>query len=321
MYTFIYSGNWAGSSIEGDNREFGVVINDETITEYYENVIKDDIAIAEPYKDAFGVNVRDGMVLTGVESIVLSGDVITAEFSITGQTYTMNKGSSGFSYSFDTTTIPDGIHTIHFTVTTNVNSTLSKSVTVNVVNSVPWKMLISEIYYHPTGGPDEEFLEIANSFPFDIFISGWTIAEGGGSFTFPKGSTIEEFTTQVIADDETAFAAAFGFNPDYQFSMVLNDDGDTIYLKDVEGTTRDAVGYESEAIPDQTPHPGANKGKSLQRSPIGADTDNDANDFITDDPHPGNSISPSETTEASAFLWVITLVLLISQVVCRRHTT
>ncbi|MFW9924558.1 MAG: phospholipase D-like domain-containing protein, partial [Candidatus Thorarchaeota archaeon] len=54
--TFVFSGNWAPSSIPIDpdarvNREMGLAFNDTAIAAFYSNVFLDDLAISTPYSD------------------------------------------------------------------------------------------------------------------------------------------------------------------------------------------------------------------------------------------------------------------------------
>ncbi|MBD3189983.1 MAG: hypothetical protein GF308_05045 [Candidatus Heimdallarchaeota archaeon] len=57
--TFVYSGNWAPSSIPQSpearkNREMGIIFNDTDVATYYENVFFDDFFISEPYNPVTG---------------------------------------------------------------------------------------------------------------------------------------------------------------------------------------------------------------------------------------------------------------------------
>ncbi len=125
------------------------------------------------------------------------------------------------------------------------------------------KLVINEIMYNPAA-PHASFVEIYNTSTAVAFdLSGWRL--DGADFTFPGGSVISPGGFLVVAEDRTAFAAAYGGAIPVvgEFSGKLQNNGETLRLTKPGATpdqdaTIDEVRYDSES-----PWPAA-AGASLQ---------------------------------------------------------
>lgn len=120
-------------------------------------------------------------------------------------------------------------------------------------------VVISEINYTPpTDGQDTEFVEILNTGPGMVDISGWSW--GGVTFTFPVGSTLAPHGVWVVAMEltDTGDANAESFEHYYgngdgtadEFAYPvddgsggLTDAGEVVTLFDDGGVTVDSFDY------------------------------------------------------------------------------
>ncbi|MEO0898365.1 MAG: lamin tail domain-containing protein [Bacteroidota bacterium] len=107
-------------------------------------------------------------------------------------------------------------------------------------------IVINEIHYNGLGsGTDvDEFIELVNTGSTAVDLSGWSFSQGV-TFTFPSGSTIQPGQFIVVAFNSTAFQAAYGFLPDYQWtSGGLSNSGEDIIIVNAGGVTQDIVDYD-----------------------------------------------------------------------------
>ena len=108
-----------------------------------------------------------------------------------------------------------------------------------------------EVMYDPSGEESkEEYIVLSGSGD----LSGWTISDNSGTWSFPQNTVINgKF---VIARNADAFVAAHGCSPHVSgFTRGLNNDGDQLALKDESGVQRDFVAWEkgaSDAYPEWT---------------------------------------------------------------------
>ncbi|MCU0289232.1 MAG: lamin tail domain-containing protein, partial [Acidobacteria bacterium] len=146
------------------------------------------------------------------------------------------------------------------------------------------KVIFSEIFYDTPGTDSvEEWIELYNNSPMTVDISGWTIRDNNGTgttYTIPQGKSIAPHTYYTIAVNSTGFNALYGYNADlYGAIPSLNNDGDTLILKNNYGTIKDAVAWEggaSAGIPTgwgSTTAPNAATGETIVRTDVTVDTD------------------------------------------------
>lgn len=148
-------------------------------------------------------------------------------------------------------------------------------------------VIFSEVMYDTvSSGDKDEWLELYNPLGADISLSGWTISDNSGTWTF-SDITINRKFYLVIAKNATAFMSGFNCLPHVSgFTRPLNNDGDQLALKNAGGSEVDFVAWEkgaSDVYPawDIT----AKQGKSLARIKLTEDSDS-ATDWQESDPKP-----------------------------------
>jgi len=146
------------------------------------------------------------------------------------------------------------------------------------------KVVFSEIFYDTPGtDSEEEWIELYNDSPFSVDIGGWTITDNNGTgatYTIPAGYTMAPGSYFTLAQDSIGFNNLYGYDADLYGSLpFLNNDGDTLLLKDSSNNLKDAVAWEggaSAGIPDgwgSTTEPSASTGNSIIRTDPTVDTD------------------------------------------------
>ena len=104
-------------------------------------------------------------------------------------------------------------------------------------------IVINEIYYDP---PDNttptEFLELHNTGPDAVDLSGWKV-DAGVAYVFPAGSSLVADGYLVLAQNAAAFQAAFGFAPFGEFTGKLSNDGEQVRLRNTANVAIDTVTY------------------------------------------------------------------------------
>jgi len=102
---------------------------------------------------------------------------------------------------------------------------------------VDW-IQVSEVMYHPPGaGEDLEFIELVNTGPRPVDLTGWRFSEGI-SFTFPAGVFLKPGDFLAVCKNRSALEAWAGpgrYIGDY--SGNLDNDGEPVALLDAQGRT------------------------------------------------------------------------------------
>ena len=105
-------------------------------------------------------------------------------------------------------------------------------------------VIINEIHYDPDVKTElAEFVELHNVTDEPIDVSGWYFS-GGIDFTFPAPTSIPAEGFVVIAQDAAKFQAKFGFASTGQFVGKLDNDGETICLRNPDRKMMDEVDYQ-----------------------------------------------------------------------------
>lgn len=149
--------------------------------------------------------------------------------------------------------------------------------------SCAFRIVISEVFYDTPGTDSvEEWIELYNNTPVTVNIGGWKIVDNNGTgttFTIPTGNTIAPGTFFTMAVDSTGFNALYSYNADiYGAIPALNNDGDSLLLKDSYGNIVDAVAWEgggTGGVPTgwgSTTAPSAATGSTIVRSSVTTDT-------------------------------------------------
>jgi hypothetical protein len=131
-------------------------------------------------------------------------------------------------------------------------------------------VVINEIMYNPptSMGPDYdyEWIELYNPTDADVAIGGWSVEDAsGGGYTLPDNAIIPAKSYLVIARNAVKVKSYYSTDRNFDATAVhgdatfsLNNDGDTIILKDNKGSIIDQVQY--------SPSWGADgNGKTLER--------------------------------------------------------
>jgi len=133
-------------------------------------------------------------------------------------------------------------------ITTNLGPYTSCS---NV--SVP-PLVITKIMYHPSTSvefPDAdelEYLEITNNGDKAVDLSGIYFAGTGFVFQFPSNSTMDPYSSIILAGNYKTFRSNYGFNPFGQFTRNLSNKSENLILSDGFGNIIDNVIY-SDTVP------------------------------------------------------------------------
>jgi uncharacterized repeat protein (TIGR01451 family) len=178
--------------------------------------------------------------------------------------------------------------------------------------------LVTEVLVNP-GGDDagNEWVELYNPGP-DVSIAGWMIGDAisagdymDGRYSFPPGTQFLHGQVIVVAACATNFSAAYGRNPDYEwtncspnvpnlqaagswdgFEVALGNEGDEMLLLKANGTRRDSVAWGGARRAGVTPFTDFvapfPSGASLKRFPAGVDRNDCSRDFyVSYYPSPG----------------------------------
>ncbi len=108
----------------------------------------------------------------------------------------------------------------------------------------PGDIVINEILFLRADGDGPEFIELFNTSDKNFDLSGWILGDAVGSVSLPE-ETFLNANGYLVLTDNTSFAhstqparAILGFPS-------LNDAGDSVFLRDPEGTTFDSLRYSS----------------------------------------------------------------------------
>ena len=137
-------------------------------------------------------------------------------------------------------------------------------------------VVINEIHYDPDVKTEAvEFVELHNTASIDIDLSGWYFSNGI-SYQFPTGSTLPSGGYLIVAYSPTHINTKWGgartgipahriFGP---FQGRLENDGETIELRNPEGDIKDRVGYQPgfpwPTVGDPVPEHQPGTGRSIQ---------------------------------------------------------
>jgi beta-lactamase superfamily II metal-dependent hydrolase len=170
-----------------------------------------------------------GEEVNGVLTITGTGSGADTEVSIDGGPWYATSGGKAWSYDWDTTTVPDGPHTITAQYT---DGSSSDSVDVTVYNGgssgprapVPGEVLVNEFVAAPSVTEPSEWVELFNTTGENLTIGGMyidDIVDGGGA------------PVQIPAD---TVIDAGGFYV-MTFGSYLNNTGDDVRLLGSDGST------------------------------------------------------------------------------------
>lgn len=356
-HVFIYSGNWSPRSVSqleigdtyfssGDvNRDMGIAVHDapDIASFFKEEVWDKDVAVASAWDLPIGIKQNSfskADVVFG--TVILSGQISGLEDATVsyrwgiGEYSIVTKTNGGFSVEFDTRTLPNGITPFEVKAETPTQ-TFTDKVTVNVVNYAPsenWRFLITELLPNPSEVSDTEgeYIELTNSFPFDLLIEGWKVGDDNALYTFPSDYIVEAYSSIVIAKDTTGFENAYGIAADLELGIALKNSGDFSQLQNQYDHYIDIVAYgDSTAYDGSAVLDTPDAGEAILRTPLHIDTDTEA-DFTFNSPDPKGTVpqvpletktdastTDGTTTEETPLTWsIIVSTLLILPIIRRR---
>jgi PKD repeat protein len=186
---------------------------------------------------------------------------------------------------------------------------LSLSILLNLSKAnatAPSLIVINEVEYNII--QSGEWFELYNNTDISITLSGWKIIDNQGIGDIIPDLIIEPHGFAVVAATSSGFTGfydATGLNVVYlndgKIGNGLANSGDILILKDSDNQEIDKISYGGNEDGLNPPIPNvAGSGHSLERCPVGQDT-NSASDFIDQDsPTPGQGILPNEPPIAEA---------------------
>ena len=122
---------------------------------------------------------------------------------------------------------------------------LSAAALVCAVSSAFSQVVINELHYDPALKTEPvEFIELYNTGPNTIDLSGWRFS-AGVDFTFPAGSVIASNGYAVVAENPVALSNKFGVRAYGPWSGKLGNDGETVTLRDASSNIVDTLTYAS----------------------------------------------------------------------------
>ena len=170
--------------------------------------------------------------------------------------------SSGTSYTYEVSAVDtsgnEGARSLAVSATTPVPS----------LNHI----VISEVFYDTPGkDSQEEWIELYNPTGVTVDLSGWTISDNRGTYTFASGISIGPGSFLILARSSSGFFNLYGFNPDLgNLNLRLGNKGDLLSLRDPTGMEVDFVAWEGEVAGWNIAAP---RGNSIARISLNDDTD------------------------------------------------
>lgn len=179
--------------------------------------------------------------------------------------------------------------------------------------------LITEVFINPSEQDETayEWVEIYNPGP-GVSIAGWKLGDainvgdfGDGRYSFPAGAQLARGQVMVVAACATNFSAAYGFNPDYEwtdcspevtnlepggswegFGLALGNEADEVLVQDTGDALVDSTAWggtsRAGVIPFTDFETAFPSDASLKRHPPNTDHDDCSRDFyVSYSPSPG----------------------------------
>ena len=148
-----------------------------------------------------------------------------------------NGGEGGFSYERSTPT-----------------TSISNSIVINEIFADPLNTSAGDANGDGTGSLlQDEFIELYNTAETDIDLTGWKLADADQDrHTFPQGTIIPAKGSLIVFGGGTPTSIPGMVQTATTGSLSLDDDGDTVTLKDDSGTVIKTVTYGTEAGDDQS---------------------------------------------------------------------
>ncbi|MGY8647311.1 MAG: lamin tail domain-containing protein [Verrucomicrobiales bacterium] len=115
-----------------------------------------------------------------------------------------------------------------------------------LISMLPAQVVINEIHYNSEPNTShDEFVELYNAGTDPVDVSGWFFQQGI-NFTIPANTEIQGLSHLVIAQDPAAMQGIYGVDSVGPFGGGLSSAGETVELRQANGTRADIVTYRSE---------------------------------------------------------------------------
>ncbi len=193
------------------------------------------------------------------------------------------------------------------TATATITPTATSTATPTVAPVGP-DVVINEVEYDAVqSGTDAayEWVELYNNASAPLELAGWTMGDNMATDAIPT-VTVPAYGFVVIAAAEDfytnypGFTGSIVFVADGRIGNGLGNDGDRLVLRDGAGTIMDQMSYGTDATVFDPPCSDVAAGHSLEREPMGSDTDQ-ADDFVERAfPSPGGAPIPTPTPTPTA---------------------
>lgn len=144
-------------------------------------------------------------------------------------------------------------------------------------------LVINEVYYDTTSiDADEEWIELYNPTADDIALDNFELSYSAHKITISIDETIASKEFTVIARNPSNFYSAHGFEAlnSSGFNFDLPNSGGYLVLKNNNGDEIDAVFWEKNELNNMKFAAGVATGHSIEREPLGIDTDDCSKDFV-----------------------------------------
>eukprot|EP00003_Mantamonas_plastica_P021619 TRINITY_DN3529_c0_g2_i1.p1 TRINITY_DN3529_c0_g2~~TRINITY_DN3529_c0_g2_i1.p1 ORF type:complete len:560 (-),score=191.23 TRINITY_DN3529_c0_g2_i1:35-1714(-) len=322
-HLFLYSGNWAGSSVSepnapaSANREFGLLVSDKEVTQWFtEKVFNRDLALGNLFgeRNALGsiMGLQSGDIVQGTTRIYAQTHGAKSAYLMIGLNgdseedpqyhkikMRRKRGSRDiFGATVNTADYCLGMKEIMVEVEPddkNKKMSHSKAVFVNFVKSTSpadFRVVINEVMFRGNRDPADEYVQFVNANPFDIVIGGWRFGKAGKQYEIPAGTVLRTRKYFTLVQSKNQFYEINDFRKSlrvFESSLGLRNTEDTVLLTRTNGDLQDSVSWDTTAKSSM-----GNKFvgpvepmNSLQRRPFGINTFNNAQDFQAMGPHPG----------------------------------
>lgn len=126
------------------------------------------------------------------------------------------------------------------------NASLIDSMSFQFATLFPGDVVISEIMADPSpavGLPDKEYVELWNTLPYDISVSGWTFSDASSSVGIPSTTIYADSFLILCSDADVAQFSSFGQTIGVGSLPSLNNAGDQLVLENDTGLVMHSVNY------------------------------------------------------------------------------
>ena len=136
-------------------------------------------------------------------------------------------------------------------------------------------LVISEVGYNVSACATAEWAELFNPTPVAVGLSGWKLAEEGGTWYTFGSVSVPAYGVVTVSSNASSFRTVMGKDATCWAGLsaqVLDDGGDSLTLRDSSNTAVDYVEWGTPASAAWASRPSAGSDRSIQRNPY-ADTD------------------------------------------------